>query len=146
VYPIQKTELFTFTISRGSKSHIQDNLTRGQLPRLLIIGLVTNEAFNGKKDKDPTLFDHFDVNYLAVYRYGECVPNSQPLQPDYANGLAVQSLEQSTTNVSHGITLTDFVENGRTLYAFNLTPDKNASGQCDRDYKCFLCLLFEMEN
>jgi hypothetical protein len=142
VYPIQKTELLTFTISRGSKSHIQDNLLRGQLPKLLIIGLVTNEAFNGKKDKDPTLFDHFDVNYLALYRDGECVPYSQPLQPDYANGLAVQaymrtiqSLEQYTTNVSHGITLTDFIENGRTLYAFNLTPDMNASGQCGQPYK-----------
>ena len=141
IYPIQQSELLSFTISKGNKSHVQDNLLRGLLPKLLIIGLVGNEAFNGKKDKDPTLFDHFDLNFLALYRDGECVPYSQPLQPDYANGLAVQAymrtiqaLEQYNSNASNGITLDDFINHGRTLYAMNLTPDMNASGACGQPY------------
>jgi hypothetical protein len=142
IYPIQQSEMLSFTIPRGSKSHVQDNLLRGLLPKLLIVGLVGNEAFNGKKDKDPTLFDHFDLNFLALYRDGECVPYGQPLQPDYANGLGVQaymrtiqSLEQYNSNISHGITLDDFMNNGRTLYVMNLTPDMNASGACGQPYR-----------
>ena len=142
IYPIQQSEMLSFTIPKGSKSHVQDNLLRGLLPKLLIIGLVGNEAFNGKKDKDPTLFDHFDLNFISLYRDGECVPYSQPLQPDYANGLAaqaymrtIQALEQYNSNISHGITLSDFVNNGRTLYAMNLTPDMNASGACGQPYR-----------
>jgi hypothetical protein len=142
IYSLQQTEMMTYTIAKGNKSHIQDNIFRGLLPKLLIVGLVSNDAFNGNKKKDPTSFGHFDVNFFALYRDGECVPYSQPLQPDYSNGLTtqaymrtIQSLEHYNSNMSHGITLDDFVNKGRTLYAMNLTPDLNASGACGQPFR-----------
>jgi hypothetical protein len=141
IYPIQQSDLFNFTIPKGSKSHVQDNLCRGQLPKLVILALVGNDAFNGKKDKDPMEFDHFDLSYLALYRDGECMPYSQPLQVDFENGLAlqayirtIQSLEQYNSNINHAITFKEFLE-GQMVLVFNLTPDLSASGGCGQAYQ-----------
>jgi hypothetical protein len=142
IYPIQQSEMITYLITAGSSSHVQDHLCRGNLPKLVIVGLVSNEAFNGKKDKDPTLFDHFDLNYLALCSDGECIPYSQPIEADFPKGHAVQaymrtiqSLEQYNSNFSNGITLEDFVNKGRALYVMNLTPDLNASGSCGQPFR-----------
>jgi hypothetical protein len=109
---------------------------------MVIIGLVSNDAFNGNKAKDPTRFEHFNVNNLALYRDGESVPYSQALQADYPNKLAVQaymrtiqSLEHFNCNISHGMTLDDFIDKGRTLYVLNLTADLNVSGECGQPWR-----------
>lgn len=142
IYPIQQTEMLSYTVAQGAKNHAQDNLVRGQVPKLLIVGLVGNEAFNGNTKKDPLLFEHFNLNYLALYRDGDCVPYTQPLQPDFDNDLytrayvtMIQSLEMYNCNVNNGITQKEFKESGRTLFAFNLTPDLSASGACGQPYQ-----------
>jgi hypothetical protein len=142
IYPLQQTEMLSYTVAQGTKNHMQDNLLRGQLPKLLIVGLVSNDAFNGNMKKDPLLFDHNNLNYVALYRDGESVPYTQPLQPDFDNGLVarsylsmIQSLEMFNTNLSNGITLKDFTSGGRTLFVFNLTPDLSASGSCGQPYQ-----------
>jgi hypothetical protein len=144
IYPIQQSEMTCFTISKGSKSHTQEHLFRGQLPKLLIMGMVSNDAFNGNLKKDPLTFDHFNINFLALHREGECVPFARPLQPDFENGLVVreymqmiQCLEMFHRNENNGITLKDFAEGGKTLFVFNLTPDLNAAngGCCGQPYK-----------
>ena len=141
IYPIQKSELMTYTVMQGSKSHLQDNLFRGVLPKLVVVGLVGNSSFSGDTIKDPLTFGHFDVNTIALYRDGECVPYAQPLQLDFANGNVVQgymhmiqSLEMFNSTHSNGITLSEF-QNGKTLFVFNLTPDLNALGACGQVYK-----------
>ena len=76
IYPIQQSDLLSYTIAQGSKSHIQDNLFRGVLPKLLFVALVSNDAFNGNMTKDPLTFEHFFLNHLALYRDGDSVPYS----------------------------------------------------------------------
>jgi hypothetical protein len=141
IYPIQQSELLSYTIPQGSKSHIQDNLFRGVIPKLLFVGMVKNEAVNGNMQKDPFAFEHFTINSLSLYREGDSIPYSQPLQMDFENGFFVQAymqmiqaLEMFNSNQTNGITMEQFKE-GKTLFAFNLTPDLSASGVCGQPYR-----------
>jgi hypothetical protein len=141
IYPIQQSDMLSYTIPNGSSYHMQDNLFRGQTPKMIVVGLVANDAFNGNAKDDPMSFKHFDLNYLSLQRDGESVPYTQPLQPDFANKLVghaymsmIQSLEMFNTNVNNGITMEKFM-NGSTLFAFNLTPDLSAGGSCGQPYQ-----------
>jgi len=141
IYPIQQSEMLTYTIAQGSMNHSQDNLFRGQLPKLLVMGMVKNDAFVGNAKDDPTKFIHASVNHVSLYRDGECVPHSQPLQPDFDKELVIQSymamiqgLEMFHVNQSNGISFADYISD-LPLFVFNLTPDLSASGACGQPYQ-----------
>jgi hypothetical protein len=141
IYPIQQSDMLCYTIPVGSSYHMQDNLFRGQMPKMIVIGLVGMNAFNGDAKDDPLKFKHFNVNYLNLQRDGESVPYTQPLQTDFGNQLVgkaymsmIQNLEMYNTNTNNGITMAKFID-GYTLFAFNLTPDLSAGGSCGQPYQ-----------
>jgi hypothetical protein len=141
IYPLQQSDMMSYTIPIGSSYHMQDNLFRGQTPKMVVVGLLKNETFNGDAKDDPLYFNHFDINYLSLQRDGESVPFTQPLQPDFANRMVgqsymamIQNLEMFNSNVNNGITMEKFI-NGSTLFVFNLTPDLNAGGSCGQPYQ-----------
>ena len=130
LYPINHTELITFTIPRGQKSHIKDRLFPLQAPKLLIVGMVENDAYNGNYKKNPFNFQHFDLNKIALYREGESIPG-RPFTPDFSNGYYsrsyanfMQTFHYFNTDDTNGMTYNDF-GNGFTLYAYDLTPDND---------------------
>ena len=130
MYPIQHTELITFTIPKGQKSYTKDRLFPDQAPKLLMISMVENEAFNGKIEKNPFFFHHFDLSKIALYREGRSIPG-QPLTPDFTTDNILRSYMQtmrafnySNTDDTNGLTPHEFA-NGYTIYAFDLTADKN---------------------
>ena len=133
IYPIQRTEMQTFTITSGSQSFNKENIFRGQLPKLLVLGMVENDSFNGVIGKNPFNFKHFDLNFLSLYRDGEAMP-FRPFQPDFSHSLCMldymslfQSLELWNRDETIPITFEDF-KGGYTLYAFNLAPDLALTG------------------
>ena len=133
MYPIQRTEMQTFTITTGSQSFNKENIFRGQLPKLLVLGMVENDAFNGNLKKNPFNFQHFDLNFLALYRDGEASPY-RPFQPDFTNNLCMldymslfQSLELWNRDETIPITFEMF-KSGYALYTFNLAPDLALTG------------------
>ena len=133
LYPVQHTELITFTIANGSQSATKESLFRGAVPKLIVVGLVTNAAMNGSYATNPFNFKAYGVNHMALYKDGESVP-SRPFTPDFANNLVSreysalhQALELYNVDESRNITWEDFLK-GYTLYAFNLAPDLNLSG------------------
>lgn len=128
LYPIQRTEMMSYTISRGDLSHSKENMFRGQLPKFLVVGMVTNKSYNGDWASNPFNFQHFDINHVALYREGESVPG-RAFNPDFPNKIFTReymnlfsSLELFNVNDDMGITLDDFGA-GYTLFGFNLTPD-----------------------
>ena len=130
MYPIQHTKLITFTIPKGQKSYTKDRLFPDQAPKLLMISMVENEAFNGKIEKNPFFFHHFDLSKIALYREGRSIPG-QPLTPDFTTDNILRSYMQtmrafnySNTDDTNGLTPHEFA-NGYTIYAFDLTADKN---------------------
>ena len=81
-YPITRTEIKVLTLPAGIQSKSLDNMYLGQLPKRVIIGFVTNKAFNGHYKFNPFNFQHFNMNFLALYVDGNQLP-SKPLQPDF---------------------------------------------------------------
>ena len=127
-YPLRRGVVNTFTIPQGNLSYNKENLITGQLPRRIILGFVTNRAFNGHGQNNPFNFQNLRLNYLTVNTDNQQFP-SQPLQPNYANEETVREFHQLysglgliNSNSGVGVTLDQFMK-GHTLYAIDLTPD-----------------------
>jgi len=135
-YPIRRGVVTTFTIPTGNLSINKDNIVMGQLPRRVVVGLVSNTAFNGNTRHNPFEFKHFDLNYLTLYLDGEQIPN-KPLDPNFDEDQylrAYMTLFEGTgmlnDNKGHGIKRTSY-KHGFTLYAFDLTPDMTEGSHVD---------------
>ncbi len=141
VYPLNHMEMNTFTVGGGQQSTNKENCLRGRLPKMVVIGMVTNAAFNGDFTKDPFNFQHFGLTYLGLFREGESIPYRQPLQLDFDNNSYlraymnnIHALEQFNRKESNGITPSQF-KNGHSLFAFNLTPDLSMGDTCTQPYR-----------
>ena len=132
-YPLQRTQMLTYTITSGSQSHIKDALFRGRMPKAVFVGLVGNRNFNGDKITNPFDFAHQNVNHMALYKEGESIP-FKPFTPDYTNDLymreyvsLLQTLNQYNSSENLNITPAQYKE-GYCIYGFNLAPDLNIAG------------------
>lgn len=130
IYPLLHTEVTTFTIPTGQKSFRKDRLFPDEAPKLLMISLVDNAAFNGDIAKNPFHFQHFGLTNLSLYRDGVSV-SGRPFTPDFANNQVMRSYlhTMQTFNYyngddSNGLTPEEFAQ-GYTIFAFDLTADKN---------------------
>lgn len=133
VYPIQRSVMSTYTIGKGSQSHSKEALFRGEMPKLIFVSLVKNNAYNGAFAENPFHFDDFKINQIGLYREGVSIP-WKPFTPDFAEGLCVreymsliQTIEQYNKSDDIDLTISDF-NNGYTVFGFNLTPDLCAAG------------------
>lgn len=133
IYPLNHTEVTTFTIPKGQQSYTKDRLFPDQAPKLLMIAMVDNDAFNGSITKNPFHFEHFNLNKLALYRDGISVPG-RPFAPNFKKGNVLRSYMQTmrtfdypNTDDTNGLTPHEFA-NGYTIYAFDLTADKELNG------------------
>ena len=131
-YPIIHNELITFTIPKGQQSYTKDRLFPDQAPKCLMIAMIDNEAFNGNIKKNPFHFEHFKLNKIALYRDGISIPG-RPFTPDFENGFYVRSylhtmrtMNYYNSDDTNGLTPLMF-GNGYTIYAYDLTPEKDVS-------------------
>lgn len=132
IYPLLHSEVSTFTIPIGQKSFKKDRLFPDEAPKLLMIAMVDNTAFNGDITKNPFNFQDFGLNNLTLYRDGVSV-SGRPFSPDFANGMIMRSYMQTmqtfhyyNNDDTNGLTLEEFA-NGYTIFAFDLTADKDIS-------------------
>uniref|UniRef100_A0ABD2XMC8 Coat protein n=1 Tax=Trichogramma kaykai TaxID=54128 RepID=A0ABD2XMC8_9HYME len=131
--PLTRVEIKSFTLPAGILNTSIDNLTLGQCPKRVIIGLVDNRGFNGNRAYNPFNFQHFDLNYLALYVDGVQVP-SKALQPRFgASPLYIEAFQTLFTgtgihyqNEGNGIDRSIYPL-GHFLLAFDLTPDFSAN-------------------
>ncbi|MEL6930968.1 MAG: hypothetical protein AAFO95_20430, partial [Cyanobacteria bacterium J06600_6] len=56
IYPLHHCEVTTYTIPMGQMSYTKDRLFPDQAPKLLMLAMVSNEAFNGNIKKNPFFF------------------------------------------------------------------------------------------
>lgn len=127
-YPINRVEIKTLTIGTGIQSKSIDNIFLGQIPKRCIIGMVDSIAFNGKIDKNPFNFQHFNYNYLALYIDSTQIP-AKPLTPDFKKKQYIRSFytlfEGSGIHFSdtgNGISYERYPD-GNCLAVFDLTTD-----------------------
>ncbi|XP_054290310.1 uncharacterized protein F54H12.2-like [Macrosteles quadrilineatus] len=133
-YPITRVEVKAMTIPSGIQGKTLDNVFLGQLPKRIIVGLVSNKAFNGDFKSNPFNFQSYKVNFFSLYVDGVQIP-SKPLQPEYSENkelsvMAYHTLFSGTgihfLNMGNSITRSDYSQ-GNCLMAFDLTPDLSAN-------------------
>ncbi|KAM7149938.1 uncharacterized protein F54H12.2-like [Macrochelys suwanniensis] len=131
-YPVDHVGMKVFSIPTGSRVSNQENLFLGQLPKMLVLGFVDNDAFSGSYAKNPFHFKHYDINFAALYVDGEQIP-TKPLQPDFEAGLCVreymnlvQTAGKHMKDCSLLIDCEEFAQ-GYTLFAFDLSPDQECA-------------------
>lgn len=134
-YNLDHTELITYTIPKGQKSYMKDRLFPDLAPKLLMVALVENDAFNGNITKNPFHFQHFNLNKIALYCEGRSVPG-QPFTPDFDSKLylrsylnTMQTFNYYNSDDTNGLTPHQWA-NGYTIYAFDLTADGDISNHC----------------
>ena len=128
-YPIRRVVCKSFTIPQNYRDVSHEKLFSGQLPTRIVIGLVTNQAFNGHLERNPFNFQHFSLSEIALYLDGQQQHAVRPIQPNYADGQyirAYDSLFAGTGKLYKDDGL--FIQredypNGYALYAFDLTAD-----------------------
>ena len=132
IYPVNHTEIVNFTIPAGQKSYVKDRLFPLQAPKLLMIGMVENDAYNGDLKKNPFYFQHFKLNKIALFREGESIPG-RPFTPDfdlnhytrsYVN--TMQTFHYFNTDDTNDLSYDEFGQ-GYTIYAYDLTADNDVS-------------------
>ena len=121
MYPYLRSEIKTVSIASGQYSFSADDMFQGLVPSKLIVGLVSNAAFNGHYGKNPLNFQHYDCSSLGLYIDGQSFP-SQPLQPNYASDQFVdcyRTLTQFRKDVN--VTIEEY-KNGYCLYVLDIDP------------------------
>ena len=119
-YPIRRVVCKSFTIPEHYLDVSHEKLFSGQLPTRIVIGLVSNRAFNGHTERNPFNFHHFGLSEIGLYL---------DIQPDFENGQyirAYSSLFVGTGKIykDEGLYITrEDYANGYALYAFDLTAD-----------------------
>ena len=132
IYRIPRYQVVTHIITKGQREATKDNLFTTETPKLMLVGLVDHNAYNGDYKKNPYNFQNYDINKLVLYRNGEIV-HGQALTPNYktnqytgAYAHTMSSLKFFNTDDSNGVTYEDF-KDGYNIYAFDLTSDNNAN-------------------
>ena len=136
LYPINHTEMITFTIPKGQKSYVRDRLFPIQQPKMLMIAMVDNDAFNGALKKNPFHFQHYNLDEIVLYRDGENVP-ARALTPNFDAGHYARSyihtmsaFNYPNTDDTNGLTYDEFGK-GYTIFAYDLT----ATGDVSASYR-----------
>ena len=136
-YPIRRVVCKTFTVPTGFRDISHEKLFSGQLPTLVVVGLVTDEAFNGHRERNPFNFQHFSVTEISLYLDGQQQEGIKPMELNYADShyiRAYNTLFSGTGKIYRdediAIDRNDYA-NGYTLYTFDLTADlgDDASGK-----------------
>ncbi|XP_072050212.1 uncharacterized protein F54H12.2-like [Amphiura filiformis] len=134
-YPVSRVQIKSFTIPAGDLSITKEGLFTGQIPKRIVVGLVSNNAFNGSYTQNPYNFQNFSLNKCGVYVDGVQLP-LRPLTPKYlADGgqeyiLNYQTLYTGLNKLYKdfgGIIDRDDYSSGYALMGFDFTPDISSS-------------------
>ncbi|XP_064605839.1 uncharacterized protein F54H12.2-like [Liolophura sinensis] len=126
-YPIRRVLTKYFSVPRGHTLINEQNLFLGSIPTRLVVGCVSNKAFDGDYTKNPFRFRHYYTNFVALYVGGRQIP-TKPLTPDFENENFIRTYMNLFTHTGkafhdegNNIKRTTFAE-GHTLFCFDLTP------------------------
>jgi len=128
-YPIRRVVCKSFTIPQNYLDISHEKLFSGQLPTRIVIGLVSNRAFNGHAEANPFNFQHFNLSEIAVYLDGQQQNAIKPIHPIYEGGLYIRAFNSMFGGTGklckdEGLCInrSDY-GSGYALYAFDLTAD-----------------------
>lgn len=132
VYDYQRVEVKSFTIAKDSQTISLDNVIVGQLPNLLLIGMVENQAYTGTRTLNPYNFQHFNLSQFNITVNGMKIP-SQPIEFDFNTNATNPISSRGYDHLFRGANLhlldrsmqvtRAFYNSGGLLIAHDLTSD-----------------------
>lgn len=131
-YPLRRINMKFFTRGQGRSDLSEPNLHKGELPRRVVIGMVSSKAFNGSLHANPLHFKDYNLKYIQLKKNGTPLPFKE-IELDYTNdltSLGYLSLFHGTGRLfkDQKLDITpDMYQNGYSLYAFDLSQDGNDS-------------------
>ena len=124
-YAIRRTSVKSHFITEN-RTEFSAMLWSEQVPRRVILGLISNNRYIGAKNLSPFKFEPFNVREMTVFANGKSYPPNL-YNLNYTDGLcsrAYHDLQEAlgfaSSTESNGISLEKF-KSGWTLYSFNLT-------------------------
>lgn len=125
----RRSEVKSFTIGSGVQSHSISNVFLGEIPSIVVLGLVGNQNFNGHEKKNPFNFVHANLNYICLRKDGITFP-TKPYSPIFDKSIYARNYFSLFTdlnkfsNGSSNIDITyDSYSKGFTFYCYDLTSD-----------------------
>ena len=116
-------------MSTGDYGFSKDYLFPGQIPDLLVMGIVKGDSFHGDLKSNPFNFIHGNLKFLSIAIDGQ--PKVKPLKLNYSKGMCTEAyyyMQLFLGKVLKGggvdIQLQDFA-NGYALYVFDLAQDQS---------------------
>jgi hypothetical protein len=85
IYPYNGYNIFSHTLGAGTQTIGSVNLFQGIYPKLVILGLVDEDAFCGTYKKSPFNFKHYNCNYCELSVNGNIIPH-KPFTPNFKGG------------------------------------------------------------
>jgi hypothetical protein len=126
-FPLNRVTVSRYGIASGFKSISIPMNFPAKLPKRVFIGLVSNTATTGQRDKNPFNFQNFGLEDIALTVNGVQLPMNG-LQMDYTKKdymraylNTLQSLGLETDNRAIDITAAEF-GGGFTIYGFKVAP------------------------
>ncbi len=137
-YPIRRVSCRTFHIDQNTNTVRQLQLSMGQLPRRIVLGMVEAAAFQGNYKRNPLEFKHNELSRLQLTAGGVPIPRN-PLECDFANNRYARAyvslfnnLNTGLEDTGNGISYAGFA-NGYGLFAFDLTSDQSETWHLIRE-------------
>ncbi|KAL3115201.1 hypothetical protein niasHT_016412 [Heterodera trifolii] len=104
-----------------------------QVPKRVVLGLVSNESYVGTIGTSPFNFQPFDVRDISICANGRNYPQA-PYSLDFPNGRFArayhdmhEAIGYAGTVEGNGISVKRYAEGGQCFFVFNLTPSAESS-------------------
>lgn len=129
-FPVNRVEMDVMTIRENTLGGKQEFLFSGQIPKYVVMVMVSNSAMNGEYKKNPFNFQFFNATYIHLTKDRNPVP-FPAFEPDFANNeylLEYMSLFQSNGLLGkNGILPISYDEykSGYTHLQWNLSDNRH---------------------
>ena len=123
------------TLLKGQQQAVWPNVVIGQIPKIMIFGLIPSDALIGGHDRYPFNFHHFDLSNISAEVDGPVFP-ARGYELDFANNNTLAGYEGlldclKRLNESNGEIAFDrwqYGQGGFTLHRFDFTPRHTGRG------------------
>jgi len=126
-YHLERVSMRSLTMTPGVQHTLWSNLTIGQLPKTLILGLTSNTGFVGSANTSPFNFKHYDLSHISC-EIDDVLYPSRGYNMDFAAHNSLTAYEglldcMERLNESNGEVSFDRYRYNRgfTLYGFDFT-------------------------
>lgn len=137
LYPYNKVEVRSVSISTGSTNYTWENMFQGRRPEKIILGFVKSKALNGDYKTNPFNFENCAIQQIVVYCDG-LPAGGNPLKLDFdKTGGTVITRAYTNLLLASGkwredegnqLDRSHFIS-GSTLFVFQLEPNFSHHGE-----------------